>query len=143
MPTSNSLVPNTLTPSYPNTDTGILPRSCASTGGGYYGNLEINNTLTPINLYINGGTLPTNGTNGTTGWLIQFYDTSFNLIPSSDVTMSDSTGNIYPTYQLIEFVTGVDADIEITFSNYGTYVVVIIVTNCVGSNSDGYVTISV
>jgi hypothetical protein len=143
VPTSNSLVPNTLTPSYPNTDTGILPRSCASTGGGYYGNLEINNTLTPINLYINGGTLPTNGTNGTTGWLIQFYDTSFNLIPSSDVTMSDSTGNIYPTYQLIEFVTGVDADIEITFSNYGTYVVVIIVTNCVGSNSDGYVTISV
>jgi hypothetical protein len=142
VPPSSYLVPNTLTPSYPNTDNSILPVDCGVPGGQYFGQLEINNTITPINLYVNGGTLPTNATNGNTGWLIQFYDTSFNPIPSSDVTISDTNGNTY-TNTSSTFVTGVDTSIEITFNNNGTYLVVLTITNCLGSNSDGYATISV
>ena len=139
-PTSNFYEPNTLTPPYPEvSNLPVVCGCCSPYAPMYIGDLEINNTIIPINLFINGGTLPT----GNTGWMIRLlYAGTNNYVPSSDVTLSDTNGNTYVQIQGYSFVTQESTSIEITFSNSGSYRVQLELLTC-DAQSDGYVTISV
>ena len=140
VPPSSYLVPNTLTPPYPEvSNLPVVCGCCSPYAPMYIGDLEINNTIIPINLFINGGTLPT----GNTGWRIRLlYAGTNNYVPSSDVTLSDTNGNTYVQIQGYSFVTQESTSIEITFSNSGSYRVQLELLTC-DAQSDAYVTISV
>ena len=103
--------------------------------------IEINSTTTPITLTLNGGT-----NQNSVEWRIILYDTPVtqsSILSSSDVTMSDSSGQIYEINTSYPNQSGGSTIVDILFSNLGNYQAYIYYTSgCANSNYNGGITIS-
>ena len=96
----------------------------------------------PITLTLNGGT-----NQNTIEWRIILYEepvTQSSILSSSDVTMTDTNGQIYEIDTSYPNQAGGSTDISILFNNSGNYQAYIYyVGGCAGGNYNGGITISV